>query len=176
MEAINYNSRNKVVCPGCGLELESDDSSLDERYNASAACRGLYDRLAAFTQSRGDKDFIHQIAVDAYTAQHLGPEVKPIGGTFALVGLFLAFERGYTGRQVQLAHMALGKTKRDWPRFEPSKGTAKLTVADALRGLDEKNYRDRINAWGKAVWDLWKPEHGHVAALVNKFLLKPECG
>ncbi len=32
---------------------------------------------------------------------------------FALVDLYLACERGYTGRQVQLAHMALARRRRE---------------------------------------------------------------
>ena len=163
-------SSHWMVCPGCGLELESDDSSLDERYNASVACRRLYDELAVFTQTSGDKDFIHQTAIDSYTAQHLGPKLKPIGGAFALIGLYLTFERGYTGRQVQLAHMALGKNHRDWPRFVAPKGKAVLTVADVITDLNQDNFRPRINAWGKAVWDWWKPEHDRVAELIDRYL------
>lgn len=160
----------KVVCPGCGFEVDSDDTSLDERYNASNPCRQLYDELTAFTQTGGDNDFIHQTAFDSYTAQHLGPKLKPIGGAFALIGLYMAFERGYTGRQVQLAHMALGNTRRDWPRFVSPQGQTVLTVADVVRGLSQENYRQRINAWGKAVWDWWKPEHERVAELIDRYL------
>jgi len=161
----------KVECPGCGFEMESDDPSLDERYNASVACRRLYDELAAFTQTSGDKDFIHQIAIDSYTAQHLGTKLKPIGAAFALIGLYLAFEKGYTGRQVQLAHMALAKTRREWPPFASPKGQAGLTVASVVNGLNEDNYRERINAWGKAVWHWWKPEHESVGDLIKLYLM-----
>ncbi|MDO8578807.1 MAG: hypothetical protein Q7R50_06470 [Dehalococcoidales bacterium] len=77
--------------------------SIDERNNASAACRQLYD-------------------------------------------------------EVQFAHMALAKTRRDWPRFVVPKGKAVVIVADVVNGLTEENYRERINAWGNKVWDWWKPE------------------
>ena len=160
----------KVVCPGCGLELDSEDQALDDRYNASSACRRLFDELSAFTQNSGDKDFIHQIAIDAYTAQHLGPKIKPIGGTFALIGLYLAFERGYTGRQVQLAHMALGKTRRDWPRFVMPVTRAGMTIHEVVNGLNGENFRERINSWAKAVWETWGDEHQRVTVLVDTYL------
>jgi hypothetical protein len=66
------------ICPGCGLRLESDDQSLNDRYNASNACWQLYGKLSAFTLSLRDPDFIHQLMVDTYAAQHSGPNVKPI--------------------------------------------------------------------------------------------------
>lgn len=160
----------KVVCPGCGLELESQDPSLDKNYNASRACRRLYDELSAFTLLAGDKDFIHQTAADAYAAQHTGPDMKPITVAFALIGLYLAFERGYTGRQVQEAHMKLGKTRRPWPRFESPANKSSVTVADVLYDLNTDNYREKILTWGKSVWMMWSPELQNVADFVKTFL------
>ena len=69
---------NEIICPGCGLSLNSNDLTLDSIYNASCACRKLYDELSAFTLSIGDSEFIHQLVVDSYAAQHTGPDVKPI--------------------------------------------------------------------------------------------------
>lgn len=162
---------SKVGCPGCGVELESGDLSLDKLYYASTVCRRLYDELVAFTQNSGDKEFIQQTAFDSYTAQHLAPKMKPIGGAFALIGLYLVFERGYTGKQVQLAHMVLAKTRRQWPAFTLPKGKASLTAADVVIGLTGDNYRQRINTWAKAVWDLLKPGHERVADLINLYLI-----
>src|SRR5438874_13793261 len=104
------------VCPGCGLALLSPDGAMDERYNATWACRELLGELTAYTLLLRDPGFIHQLAVDAYLAQHVGPHVKPIGISFALITLHLMFERGYTGKQVQHAHMQLAKRSKTWPR------------------------------------------------------------
>ena len=164
------NMRNSI-CPGCGLELKSDDLSLDDSYNASSACRQLFDELSAFSLSLRDKDFIHQLVVDTYAAQHEGPNSKPIRAAFALIGLYLTFERGYTGKEVQHAHMALGKTRREWPRFNPPAGKDALTVRDVLQNLNEANYKEKINAWGRSVWELWLSEHETVKELVEKYLV-----
>ena len=160
----------KVICPGCGLELESQDESLDKNYNASGACRHLYDELSAFTLSLGDKDFIHQTVADAYAAQHVKPDMKPITVAFALIGLYLAFERGYTGRQVQKAHMELGKIRRAWPHFVLPVKKSPVTVFDVLQGLTAENYREKINNWGESVWMVWVPEHKNIADLVKTYL------
>ncbi len=40
-----------MMCPGCGLSLPSAEEQLDDRYNASSACRQLYGELTAYTLS-----------------------------------------------------------------------------------------------------------------------------
>lgn len=160
----------KSVCPGCRLQLESPDSGTDGRFNASCVCRTLYDELSAFTLSLADTEFTHQLIVDAYCAQHVGPNVKPISIAFSLIGLYLVFERGYTGRQVQLAHIALAKKSKDWPRFTSPPMTGTMTVSDVLNGIHGDNYRNRIHDWAASVWKAWKNCHADVADLAKKYL------
>ncbi len=75
--------------------------------------------LTYWTLAQQDGRFIHQHAVDAYEAQHAGGKTRPITGVFGLIGLYLAIEKRYTGRQVQLAHMKIASRRKDWPRLEP---------------------------------------------------------
>jgi len=154
------------TCPGCGLKLESYNQNLNERYNASSACWQLYCKLSAFTLSLRDSDFIHQLIVDTYTAQHSGPNVKPISTAFALIGLYLTFELGYTGKQVQRTHMFLAEKHIEWPRFDPPIEKNALTVYDVLLS-PESQYTDIIGKWGKSVWEMWKREHETVRKLVE---------
>src|SRR5437016_1213716 len=100
-------SETMVICPGCGLALLSAETAMDTSYNASWACRELCGELTSYTLTLGDAEFIHQYAVDTYCAQHVGASVKPIAIVFSLIGLYLALEHNYTGRQVQKAHMLL---------------------------------------------------------------------
>jgi uncharacterized protein DUF5946 len=76
-----------------------------------------YNELQGYTLGLGDERFIHQHVVDAWMAQHADERTKPIGLTFALVGLYLHVQRGFSGRQVQRAHMFLARRKRTWPSF-----------------------------------------------------------
>ena len=158
-----------VTCPGCGVQLQSKSSALDDGANASQACRDLYNTLAYYTLSLGDSYFIHQLAVDAYGAQHYGPQVKPISITFALVGLYLVKERGYTGRQVQRVHMALAKKSKVWPDWAAPKEKAALTVLDVIQVPDERK-QEMIKKWHASVWDMWKSEKETIAALLKTHL------
>src|SRR5689334_15098047 len=117
-------------CPGCGAHLPVVEDHVDGRYNASAACWQFNDELNVYTLTRGDREsaFIHQLQVDAYGAQHVIADARPIGPAFALIGLYLACERGYSGRQVQHTHMLLARRSKDWPRFTPPTHAGNVTI------------------------------------------------
>ena len=100
----------------------------------NTACQELYDKLAFYTLSKTEPFFIHQLAVDAYAAQHpYQTSEKTIKLAFALIGLYLFSEKNYTGRQVQLAHMQLANTKRAWPTFTAPKDKGGITIADVIK-------------------------------------------
>lgn len=99
-------------------------------------CWDLFMELTAYTQSLYDRSFPHQITVDTYGAQHAGPTSRNITTAFALIGLSLLFNWGYSGKQVQKAHMILANRFKDWPRLEPPKIKTILTVKDVVRAKD----------------------------------------
>src|SRR5947209_11915859 len=108
-----------VICPGCGLPLPSQDLEPDAKLNASGECRAVAYELTYYTLGHGDPRFIHQHLVDAYGAQHVRASKSNIGAAFALAGIYLAMERGFTGRQVQQMHIVMARPPRVWPAFEP---------------------------------------------------------
>ncbi len=61
-----------------------------------------YNELSYYTLALRDPAFIHQHIVDAFAAQTADEHTRPIKLTFALAGLYLHVEKGFTGRQVQL--------------------------------------------------------------------------
>lgn len=143
----------------CGVERASGGKH-DGRYNSSPECWELFGELSAYTLVHGDRKFIHQHAVDTWQLQHAVTSKSNIGIAFSLIGLYLALERGYTGRQVQLAHMELGQTKRNWGDFEIPSSRAALTVADALRAGPGSARDAALMQWAAAVWTNWNHAHG----------------
>ncbi len=154
-------------CPGCGARLPVSDAFPDARYNASAECWQLYGELTAYTLTRGYDTFIHQLLVDTYGAQHPVEGGPPIGLAFALIGLYLTYERGYTGRQVQHMHMLLAQRSKTWPRFTPPSDRGLLTVADVLRAGPGEERDELLRRWGRSVWNAWAPEHERVRSLFD---------
>lgn len=120
--------------------------------------RELYDRLAFYTLERRDPGFIHQHIVDAYCAQHAEPGAKPIALAFALIGLYLHVEKGFTGRQVQMVHMQLARHREKWPSPTPPEERGSIRVGDVLATPEGAERDAMIHCWCKAVWDAWK-EH-----------------
>jgi len=125
-----------------------------------------YDELCAYTLSHGDAQFIHQHVVDAWTAQHADARTKPLGLTFALVGLYLAVEKNVSGREVQRAHMRLARRKRAWPSFELPKSRGAMTALDVMDAPAGPQRDAAIRAWCAAVWAPFSAQRAKVQALL----------
>ncbi|MES2014356.1 MAG: DUF5946 family protein [Patescibacteria group bacterium] len=131
-----------------------------------------YNELSLYTLAHGHPSFIHQHVVDAYAAQHADENSKPIKTAFALIGLYLMIEKGYTGKQVQNAHMQLAKHQKDWPRFSAPHEVTEVTVHDVLKVPAGKERDKMIGEWCAAVWKMWQAQHAEVAHLVRAELFR----
>jgi hypothetical protein len=152
------------------VRLPSRGLDLDSRANASGECRALMNELTYYTLAHGDPRFIHQHLVDAYGAQHVRPSKSTIGAAFALAGLYLAVERGFTGRQVQKMHMLMANRSKEWPRFTPPPDVGPTTVADVL-AVEAGPARDQeLMSWCRSVWKAWAVNQQRVRAMVEPFL------
>ena len=127
-----------------------------------------YNALCAYTLGRGDSTFIHQHVVDAFAAQRADERTKPIALTFALVGLYLHVERGFSGRQVQRVHMALAKRKREWPGFPLPPERGQVTVFDVLAVAEGRERDMMIDTWCASVWDAYRENHHSVVELLRQ--------
>ncbi len=126
--------------------------------------------LSYDTLAHGDARFIHQHLVDAYGAQHVRQSKSTVGAAFALAGLYLAFDRGFTGRQVQKMHMLMATKSKAWPRFNPPEGVGPLTVADVLAVEPGPQRDEKLMQWCASVWGAWSLEHGRVREMVDRYL------
>jgi hypothetical protein len=70
--------------------------------------------------------------VDAYAAQTADENTKPIKLVFTLVGFYLHVEQQFTGRQVKLAHMQLGRAKQLWPIIPLPENRGAIRVGQVL--------------------------------------------
>lgn len=147
------------TCPGCGLERGDDAEGADPRYDASGGCWSLYCELSGYTLGRGYEKFIHQHAVDAYAAQHIIDRPSNIGVAFSIIGLYLAAEKGFSGREVQRAHMKLARMRKQWPLLEHPRDHTALTVGDVMQA-EPGDHRDaKIMEWASSMWESWRDAH-----------------
>ena len=126
-----------------------------------------YSELSCYTLSHGDAAFIHQHVVDAYTAQTADETTKAIAMVFALIGLFLHVELGFTGKQVQRAHMQLAKRRRTWPRPQLPIDRGAIRVAEVLAAEPGPARDAKIYAWAAAVWQAYAPCHREIAEIAR---------
>ncbi len=159
-----------ITCPGCGIEVAGPQAEPPKGFNASGECYNLFNELTFYTLSLGYGDFIHQTAIDSYEAQHVGSQTKNITAVFGLIGLYLALERGYTGRKVQQAHMLLASKNKVWPRFDAPSINWQLTVADVIQAPQGAQRDQCIMDWAGSVWGGWRAQRDAVIALVAAYL------
>ncbi len=124
-----------------------------------------FHELCAWTLSLGDREFIHQYVVDTFAAQNADAATKPITITFALVGLYLHLEKGFTGKEVQRAHMRLAQRKQTWPAVKLPRERGSMTAADVLAATDRAK---AIDAWCAAVWAGYRGNRDTIAALLTR--------
>jgi hypothetical protein len=129
--------------------------------------KGAYDELRGYTLGLRDERFIHQHVVDAWMAQHADERTKPIGLTFALVGLFLHVQRGFSGRQVQRAHMFLARRKKTWPSFPLPEKRGSVTASDVMTAEPGSERNRAIHAWCVSVWESHRESHQAIADLLK---------
>jgi hypothetical protein len=149
------NEHMMITCPGCHAAMQDRNGDPPDRFNSSGECWQAFSDLSCYTMALQDPVFIHQHAVDAYEAQHAGGNSRPITVVFGLIGLYLALERGYSGKEVQQAHMRIAKIRKDWPRLEPPGQPAVLTVIDVLAAAPGPERDAMILKWATAVWEGW---------------------
>jgi hypothetical protein len=111
-----------------------------------------YHELCAYTLTRADPAFIHQHVVDAFAAQDANESTKPITLTFALIGLHLHVDRGFTGRQVQRAHQWLARERRASPAFAVPENRGAMTAADVMVQPAGAERDAAIHGWAASVW------------------------
>ena len=118
------------VCPGCGLILPGG-VDLHGRSNASEACWQLYGEVAAHEAAHVVAlGRLHQLTVDTYGAQHAGRSAARIGVAFALIGLRLSLDEGWSGEEVRDGPPA---PCRELPRMAGLRPTCRAEVDDGLR-------------------------------------------
>jgi Family of unknown function (DUF5946) len=171
--------RGSTTCPGCGVELPAGGSAWDPARNASPECWQLYGEVQGFELAHRElvRDY-HQLAVDAYAAQHASRDasgdIPPIGVAYALVGLQLALDRGAPGLEVRAAHQRMGRPDASWPRLPAPSSTGAVTVFDvAAAGAmvgSVAGHAQAMRAWAAAVWRAWAAQHAAVAALTDRLL------
>ncbi len=129
-----------------------------------------YDQVAFYTMAHPGPGFIHQNLVDAFAAQNAAPDDKPIKAVFTLVGLYLCLEKGYTGRQAQLAHMKMARRRKDWPRLSLPAQRGTIRIGDVLAAPPGPERDARIAEWGRDVWQSWSHAHGQIRELCQNEL------
>lgn len=132
--------------------------------------QALFDELSFYTLAQPRPEFIHQLAIDTFTAQHATEATKPIAVVFAVLGLYLHAERGFSGLQIQQVHMRLAPLRLPWPVLSRPLRHADLTVADVLAAEPGPDRDAMIRRWCVSEWQVWTGSRDTIAQLLKTHL------
>lgn len=133
--------------------------------------KNFFHELSFYTLSHPNRDFfIHQLIVDAYTAQTANENTKKISLVFSLVGLHLLIEKNYSGRQIQEAHSLLAHHKEHLPDIKLPNKRGEITIEDVLR--NKINRDEMIKKWCESVWLSYQSCHEQIKQYCDNFLFK----
>lgn len=129
-----------------------------------------YQELLFYTLSHGGKEFIHQHVVDAFAAQTADENSKPVTVFFALAGLYLSIEKGYTGREVQLAHMRMAKKGKQYPLFTLPEERGKITFRQVMEASPGIQRDAMIHQWCQEIWSSYQEQQARVQEATDLWL------
>lgn len=116
----------------------------------------------------------HQLAVDAYGAQHADPQRGRRRLVYSLVGLHLALDRGWSGTDVRTLHQRMGPPDAGWPVLLRPASLGALTVGDVVaagaRAGSVEGHAAAVDAWGRSVWEAWAEDSPGIVALTDSLL------
>lgn len=130
----------------------------------------LYNELAFYTLAHRDAAFIHQHVVDAFAVQHASESTKAIAVVFGLAGLYLHVEKGFTGRQVQVAHMRMAANRKQWPQISLPEKRGEVTIEHVLGASPGADRDAAIESWCASVWKACQDSRVVIADLLKRDL------
>ena len=129
-----------------------------------------YNELAYYTLSHKGKDFIHQHIVDAFAIQTANEHTKPIKITYALIGIYLHIEKGYTGKQVQVAHVEMSKKSKVFPKIILPTNRGEISIADVLKITDAEERDKLIHGWCETIWKAFASQQELIKDITESLL------
>jgi len=130
------------------------------------------EELTNYTLNKGDKEFIHQHVVDAYTAQFADDSTKPITLFFALAGLYLFLEKNFSGKEVQNAHIRMAHKTKEYPKIKLQPLTAEFKITEVFKSNDLIETDKNIYKWCVSVWQSYSDVHEMVKVKTDELLAK----
>lgn len=147
-------------CPGCGETFVDGDGPVHRYMTGSAGCWRGFGELLARDYSSAARMTFHQVAVDAYAAQHPGSgdlpqQIQSVGLHLMTLCLFLENDTDPALGTALHKKMVRRPTFRRLERSGPGALTWKhVPTAGSLEVVRRATYD-----WASAVWDTYREEH-----------------
>ncbi|MGZ7109414.1 MAG: hypothetical protein ACXVHW_10625, partial [Methanobacterium sp.] len=75
--------------------------------------------------------------------------------------------KGFSGKEVQNAHVKLAKHRKQWPVFDIPEYRGKIRVNDVIVAPEGPKRDEMIYKWCTSVWNAYSKSHEKIADLVQ---------
>jgi len=99
-----HTDHKTTICPDAGFVLPDRHLDPPDRFNASGECWQLFSDLSCYTVSKTGPGVYPPVRGGCIRGTARRGKTRNITVIFGLIGLYLALEKGYTGKQVQCSH------------------------------------------------------------------------
>jgi hypothetical protein len=183
-------SSSVVACPQCGAQVPAGDGPVHPYFGAAPGCWALYGAVLARAYEDRRCAQRHQLAVDAYAAQHPGrsDDRRAVQSVAVhLIGLHLALAPATAGRDTagrdtagrDLAPLLRAAADRsvEFRALPRPTHLGAITVVDvhaaSATGAPDA-YLAAVRRWADAVWAAWAAHHAEVGRWAALLLAAPQ--
>ena len=151
----------EIACLGCGARVPDVEGPTHRYLGASPGCWAVFGEVLAREYSDFRYGRAHQLAVDAYAAQHPGePSPQTIQSVAVhLLSLYWILERGRSASEAARGRQRVAVRKSDFVWLAPPSSPGEITVVDVQAAASPEAHLERAHDWARSVWDAWSEHH-----------------
>jgi len=127
-----------------------------------------HEALSYYLIETDPEEFRLQHMVDAFAAETADSGTKPIRLVFALVGLHLKIERGFSGTEIQRAHSQLANSGATWPRLTLPAERGDIGIEDVMAAEPGHERDAMLDRWCHSVWQAYGEHHALIRAIASQ--------
>lgn len=161
-----------IQCFSCGAETDDIVGPTHKYLLSTPGCWARYGDVLAKEYSDFAYMAVHQLTVDAYSAQHPGqPNPQTIGSiNIHLCSLYAHFKQDVSINRLPQLKSQLAQHKQVFTWLEPPQFLGQWTINEVWLAENPKEHREFVEKWANDVFTQWESAYPVLQTLLQKVL------
>jgi hypothetical protein len=162
-------SNKFIKCPGCKAMVIDIDLPSHKYLGTIPGCWNIYSKVIDKTKPIHESNYIRELIVDTYSAQHPGKESAVTKQSLAihLIRLYFFFELNQSLGKLSYKAQKVLSNVNHYHWLTPPKNLGKLTIVDVFKYANEEDQKQKVLEWAETTWYAWSQYHPIVKRWVN---------